>query len=218
LQAEAICDTRNDHFQVLIITPMVPQIAIMGAGPGGCMLARLLHQQSIPCTIFEGEESVDYRSQGGTLDLRTQTGLQAIKEAGLFPEFKKYARYDGESLLLCDKNKRAWLKRSARKSGEKAVITEAPEIDRAALRRILMESVPDGVVRWGMKLKSVDADLSLHFVNGVVERDFDLIVGADGAFSKTRQFLSSERPFYTGIGGYDMQIPDAAKRVPEVYK
>jgi 2-polyprenyl-6-methoxyphenol hydroxylase-like FAD-dependent oxidoreductase len=98
------------------------------------------------------------------------------------------------------------------------VITEAPEIDRAALRRILMESVPDGVVRWGMKLKSVDADLSLHFVNGVVERDFDLIVGADGAFSKTRQFLSSERPFYTGIGGYDMQIPDAAKRVPEVYK
>jgi 2-polyprenyl-6-methoxyphenol hydroxylase-like FAD-dependent oxidoreductase len=182
------------------------------------MLARLLDQHSIPYAIFEGEESVDYRSQGGTLDLRTHTGLQAVKEAGLFSEFQKHARYDGESLLICDKNRRAWVKRSPRESGEKSLLTEAPEIDRAALRRILMESLPDGVVKWGMRLKDVGPDLSLHFDNGAVESGFDLIVGVDGAFSKTRQFLSSERPFYTGLGGYDMSIPDAAKRAPEVYK
>ena len=197
---------------------MAPKIAIIGAGPGGCMLARLLHQHSISSTIFEAEQSVDYRSQGGTLDLRTQTGLQAIKEAGLFSEFQKYARYDGESLLLCDKNKRAWVKRAPRQSGEKPTFGEAPEIDRAELRRILMESVPEGTVRWGSKLKTVGTDMSLHFDNGTVERGFDLIVGADGAFSKTRQFLSSERPFYTGLGGYSMSIPDAATRAPDVYK
>ncbi|KAF2682552.1 hypothetical protein K458DRAFT_60586 [Lentithecium fluviatile CBS 122367] len=81
-----------------------------------------------------------------------------------------------------------------------------------------MESVPDGSVRWGMRLKSVESDMSLHFENGVVERGFDLIVGADGAFSKTRQFLSSEKPFYTGLGGYAMAIPDAAERAPDVNK
>ena len=197
---------------------MVPKIAVVGAGPGGCMLARLLHQHAIPCTIFEGEQSVDYRSQGGTLDLRTHTGLQAMKEAGLFSAFQEHARYDGESLLVCDKNRRAWVKRSSRESGEKQMLVEAPEIDRAVLRQILLESVPDGVVRWDMKLERVDTDLSLHFDNGVVEGGFDLIVGADGAFSKTRQFFSSERPFYTGLGGYQMYIPAAAERAPEVYK
>jgi 2-polyprenyl-6-methoxyphenol hydroxylase-like FAD-dependent oxidoreductase len=78
---------------------MAPCIAIIGAGPGGCILARLLYNNHIPCTIFEGEVSIDYRAQGGTLDLRARTGMAAIKEAGLWKEFQKYARYDGESLL-----------------------------------------------------------------------------------------------------------------------
>ena len=78
------------------------KIAIIGAGPGGCMLARLLHCANINVTIFEAEASVDFRSQGGTLDLRTKTGLAAMKEAGLYEEFLKHARFGGESLVLCD--------------------------------------------------------------------------------------------------------------------
>ncbi|KAF2241231.1 FAD/NAD(P)-binding domain-containing protein [Trematosphaeria pertusa] len=197
---------------------MAPKIAIIGAGPGGCILARLLHQHNIPCTIFEGEKSVNYRSQGGTLDLRARTGLQAVKDAGLWPEFLKHARYDGESMLICDKSRRAWMKRPPSKQGEKNALHQAPEIDRSALRQMLMESLPEGIVRWNYRLKSVEPDMAMVFENGEVQRGYDLIVGADGAFSKARNLLSSEKPFYSGLGGYSLSIPDAENTAPEVYK
>ncbi|KAF1844301.1 FAD/NAD(P)-binding domain-containing protein [Cucurbitaria berberidis CBS 394.84] len=204
---------------------MAPKIAIIGAGPGGCMLARLLHQSNahIPVTIFEAEASVNYRSQGGTLDLRSSTGLAAIKEAGLWDEFQKYARYDGESLLVTDKNLVTWLRRSPRKNASdgKTPLQEAPEIDRKDLRKMLMESLPEGAVRWGFKLSKVEqspAGIELHFANGEVVGGFDLIVGCDGAFSKTRSFLSPEKPFYVGLGGWALGIPDAVHTAPEVYK
>ena len=90
---------------------MAPKIAIIGAGPGGCILARLLLTQCDCRTIiFEAESSINYRSQGGTLDLRADTGLVAIRTAGLWDEFQKYARYDGESLLVTDKHLTTWLR------------------------------------------------------------------------------------------------------------
>lgn len=201
-------------------TVQTPKIAIIGAGPGGCILARLLHVHDISCTIFEGEQSIDYRSQGGTLDLRTNTGLAALKEAGLWDEFQKHARYDGESLLVTDKALTTWFRRSPGKPDQKNKLGEAPEIDRSDLRKMLMESVPQDSVRWGMKLSHVeetDEGHDLHFSNGSVERGFDLIVGCDGAFSKTRNLLTTEKVFYTGIGGWTMQIPNAEETAPDVY-
>ncbi|KAH7128380.1 hypothetical protein B0J11DRAFT_458918 [Dendryphion nanum] len=187
---------------------MVPKIAIIGAGPGGCMLARLLHQSSIPSTIFESESSIDYRSQGGTLDLRASTGLVAMKEAGLYDAFIAHARFDGEYLHVSDKHQNTWMRRQPTKPGKKNAVPEAPEIDRAVLRRILLESLPDGVVKWGFKLDHVGTDRSLHFKNGVVETGFDLVVGADGAWSRVRNLLSEEKPFYSGVGGHMMKIPE----------
>jgi 2-polyprenyl-6-methoxyphenol hydroxylase-like FAD-dependent oxidoreductase len=199
----------------------IPKIAIIGAGPGGCMLARLLHQRSIPCTIFEGEVSVNYRSQGGTLDLRTSTGLAAIKQADLWDEFQKHARYDGESLLVTDKKLTTWLRRKPGRPDENKM-GDAPEIDRSALRQMLMESIPEGAVKWGYKLSKVQetatAGLELHFANGKVERGFDLIVGADGTWSKTRTLLTSDKPHYSGFAGWSMQISNAEHVAPDAYK
>lgn len=183
------------------------------------MLARLLHQHSIPSTIFEGEASIDFRSQGGTLDLRAETGLAAMKEAGLYDAFLEHARFDGESLLITDKKQTTWMRRYPAKQGQKNAVQEAPEIDRAILRRILIESVPGGIVRWGHKLDYVSEDRSLHFKNGAVETGFDLIVGADGAWSRVRNLLSDQKPIYSGIGGHMMRIPsDAKEKAPRAAK
>ncbi|KAH7071722.1 hypothetical protein FB567DRAFT_455289 [Paraphoma chrysanthemicola] len=200
---------------------MAPNIAIIGAGPGGCMLARLLHARNITCTVYEGESSLDVRSQGGTLDLRPKTGLAAIQEAGLWEDFQKHARYDGESLLITDKFLTPWMRRAPGKPDQKMKIGTAPEIDRSDLRKLLLESIPDECIRWGMKLVAVQEThkgRELHFANGNIERGHDLIVGCDGAFSKTRAYLTSEQPFYTGLGGWTMQIPDADVNAPAVYK
>jgi len=73
-------------------------VAIVGAGPAGCTLARLLQLSNVPIkvTIFEREASLDARTQGGTLDLHTDTGIAALKKAKLYDEFLKFARFDGE--------------------------------------------------------------------------------------------------------------------------
>ena len=56
---------------------MALKIAIVGAGPAGCMLARLLQHSdqahNIDVKIYEGESSINYRSQGGTLDLHVKS-------------------------------------------------------------------------------------------------------------------------------------------------
>jgi 2-polyprenyl-6-methoxyphenol hydroxylase-like FAD-dependent oxidoreductase len=185
------------------------------------MLARLLHIHNIPSTIFEGEDSIDYRSQGGTLDLRANTGLASIKQAGLWEEFQRYARYDGESLLVTDKKLTTWIRRSPGKPGQRGKTQQAPEIDRSDLRKMLLESVPKESIRWGMKLARVQETKlghELHFVGGHVECGYDLIVGCDGAFSKTRTLLTSEKPLYTGLAGWTMQIPNAETTAPDTYK
>ena len=84
------------------------RIAIIGLGPGGSMLARLLtwgpEAKQISVTVFEAEPSIDFRLQGGTLDLHPGTGLLAMKESGLWDAFRKHARYDAEAIRVCDKN------------------------------------------------------------------------------------------------------------------
>lgn len=157
-----------------------PRVAIVGAGPAGSTLARLLTRASIPVTIFEGESSMSVREQGGSLDLRTNTGLKALREAGLYEDYEEYARYDGEALSVVDKN----LVSVIRIGGTTEASSRGkPEIDRARLRQILVNSLPEGTIRWNCRLRSVDPhDLSPHFDHGV-ETGFDLLIGADGAWS-----------------------------------
>lgn len=197
-------------------------IAIIGAGPAGCMLARLLTHSQLPIkvTIFESESSLDFRSQGGTLDLHASTGQRALKAAGLFDEFLKYARYDGEALKICDKNLLCYITQGGSSNAESSSFSNRPEIDRPQLRKILFESLPEGTVQWNRKLRSISTDdplPTLNFADGTTATGFDLIVGADGAWSHVRPTLTDERPFFSGIGGYSLIIPQAQRQTPKLF-
>ncbi len=84
------------------------RIAIIGAGPGGLMLARLLQREGKRVVVFERDRHQGERPQGGSLDLHDETGQRAIRSAGLQPEFAAVARpedqgdrlYDTEGTLL----------------------------------------------------------------------------------------------------------------------
>ena len=80
------------------------RIAIIGGGPGGLTLARILQKHGIRVTIYECEPSPNARSQrGGSLDLHHDSGLQALKEADLFEDFLKFARYEDQQMRVLDK-------------------------------------------------------------------------------------------------------------------
>ena len=194
---------------------VTPKIAIIGAGPAGLTLARLLHVASIPSTIFEADNATSHHPQGGTLDLHTDTGLAAIKTAGLWEAFHPHARYDGEAAIFADKH---FTKHFEIAGSSEETSNGRPEIDRTKLREILLESLPKDAIKWGQKLRKVDDDLTLHFIDGSAETGFDLVVGADGAWSKVAALLSDTKPFYTGLGGLTMKVADARNRAPYLEK
>jgi len=80
----------------------VARIAIIGAGPAGLTLARIVYVNNIPCTVFEKEESREIRSQGGTLDLHPKAGQAALKKAKLWKEYQQHVRYEGQDFVLAD--------------------------------------------------------------------------------------------------------------------
>ncbi len=58
-------------------------IAIVGGGPGGLTLARLLQMNGANVTVYERDASRSARVQGATLDLHEESGLKALRKAGI---------------------------------------------------------------------------------------------------------------------------------------
>lgn len=143
------------------------------------------------------------------MDLHEDSGLLAIREAGLFEDFLKHARYDDEDLQILDRFGNIWVNISDTERGR-------PEIDRARLRDILLDSIPAETIRWGCHLRKAEPG-KLYFDHGV-ETGFDLIVGADGGWSKIRSLLCDVKPVYSGISGVEMCISNIDETFPALAK
>ncbi|KAF8908721.1 oxidoreductase [Mucidula mucida] len=190
-----------------------PSIAIVGAGPSGLIFARILHQGGITPTLFELDASPSARGQGGTLDIHEESGQRAIAAAGLTSEFQKIVRPEGDTLRLADKT--GFLHIDEANPGQ-----ERPEVDRAQLRRMLVDSLPAACIRWGSKVASVAPEssgtkFSITSADGSTAGGFDLVVGADGAWSRVRPLLTDVTPFYSGISGIEFHTrhPDMLELV-----
>lgn len=59
------------------------KIAIVGGGPGGLTLARLLQMNGADVSVYERDKDENARPKGATLDLHDESGLRALREAGL---------------------------------------------------------------------------------------------------------------------------------------
>ena|SRR5271170_4209153 len=66
------------------------RIAIVGGGPGGLTLARLLQQSGAQLSVYERDQSRSARVQGSALDLHENSGLAALEAAGLVATFSIY--------------------------------------------------------------------------------------------------------------------------------
>lgn len=191
-----------------------PRIGIIGGGPGGLTVARILHLGGIKATVFEGEALSSARPQGWSLDLHPETGQYALEQAGLMEEFKRIARYEDQETRVYDKGGALLFQDGDGATGDR------PEVDRGHLRRLLLDSLPEGIVRWDHKLSATpvmqgDGSLELVFRNGVRDR-FDLVIGADGAWSRLRPLLSEAQPLYSGVTFFELGMADVDRKHPEI--
>lgn len=176
-------------------------IAIIGGGPGGLMLGLLLQHQGLPFTIYERGHKNIHKDRGGSLDIHDDSGQLALKQAGIFEVFRKYARFDGEDTRIVRKDGKILYDEDAEDEGSR------PEIDRGKLCDIIVEQINPQHIKYGYKyenMKQLDnSHAELTFENGV-KVITDLVIGADGAFSKIRPHLTDVMPEYTGISMIEM--------------
>ncbi|HZX03146.1 NAD(P)/FAD-dependent oxidoreductase [Kribbella sp.] len=175
-------------------------IAIIGAGLGGLTLARILHVNGVEVVVYEADASPAARTQGGMLDIHEDSGQVALRAAGLYDDFLPLVLPGGDAMKVYDKHA---VLRHADDGGN-----GRPEVHRKALRDLLIGSLPDGMIRWGSKVDVVDGKLQLGDA-------VDLIVGADGAWSKVRSLVSDAVPRYAGISFAELDLLDPDVRHPE---
>lgn len=189
-----------------------PTIAIVGAGLSGLVCARILQRGGVPVTVYERDASAKARQQGGSLDIHTKTGQVALREAGLYDEFLTHTHPRGEALRVLDKHATVLIDRPEPEGGN-----GRPEIDRKVLRTMFVDSLEPGTIQWGHKVVSTRRAAGKHeleFADGTMTRA-DLVIGADGAWSKVRAVLTDARPRYVGVTLVEFRLADAATTHPE---
>nr|OQO31267.1 hypothetical protein B0A51_01021 [Rachicladosporium sp. CCFEE 5018] len=170
------------------------QVAIVGAGPAGLLLAIRLLQAEISFLIFEGRTREQLlQQQGRSLDLHPSSGLAALDACGLKSAVFAHARQEGNGVTVTDKRLQSWFSYPGG--------SRNPHVDREDLIQLLVDAVPAANFRWNHKLQGVDTDNSLLFRDGSRSEPFCFVVGADGAWSRVRAALSPRLPEYTGIAG-----------------
>ncbi|MEV7552830.1 NAD(P)/FAD-dependent oxidoreductase [Amycolatopsis sp. NPDC089917] len=194
---------------------MTTPVTIIGAGLGGLTLARVLHVHGIPSTVYEAETSPTSRLQGGMLDIHDYNGQLALEAAGLMDEFRGIVLEGRQALRVLNVDGTVLFERGDDGTGGR------PEAQRGDLRRMLLDSLPEGTVRWGHKVTGArtldDGRHEVTFENGTAVVA-ELLVGADGAWSRIRPLLTDATPGYCGTSIVETYLYDSDTRHADVAK
>ncbi|KAL8386842.1 hypothetical protein RB595_010349 [Gaeumannomyces hyphopodioides] len=197
-----------------------PTIAIVGAGPSGLTLALLLHQRGLHPIVYElrpRPTDAELSQPTGMLDLHEESGLAAIRACGLADRFFPLTGECAECMLVANSNG-DYLHTEEPGKGR-------PEISRNALTSLLLSALPADAVQWGTKvLGATRTTISgggtlLRFTTEAGETtssEFDLVVGADGAWSRIRPLLTDVQPRGVGFRYATLSIRDIAGRHPDL--
>ncbi len=191
------------------------KIAIIGGGPGGLTLARLLQHGHAKVSVYERDKSRSARVQGSALDLHEDSGLAALEAAGLMDAFWLHHRPDLDRLRLTDAHGTVLHDHPRQMSGA----GKRPEIERGPLRDLLLDSLRPGTVEWDCKLESAEMQgeqVALRFAGGKTALA-DIVVGSDGANSRLRELVTPIRPEYVGVSLVESLLPEAEQTIPELW-
>jgi tetracycline 11a-monooxygenase, tetracycline resistance protein len=190
------------------------KVAIIGAGPVGLTMAKLLQQNGIDITVYERDTDPQARIWGGTLDLHKSSGQEAMKKAGLLQTYYDLALPMGVN--FADEKGRILSTRKPTPENQ----FDNPEINRNALRKMLLDSLKSDTVIWDKKLTELEQQ------NGKWVLDFenkpgataDFVIIANGGMSKTRKFVSDSEVEETGTFIIQGDIYQPETDCPEFFR
>jgi len=195
------------------------KIAIVGGGPGGLTLARLLQLNGVDVKVYERDINKDARVQGSPLDLHENSGLAALRKADLLDAFKNNYMDGADKTTILNERAEIFLNDHDEVKNENFGDEHfRPEIDRGVLRKILLESLEAETIVWDSHFLSMEKQGEgwlLHFKNRE-DAYADVVIAADGANSKIRPYITDIKPFYSGITMLEGNVYEAEKTVPNV--
>ena len=169
-------------------------VAIIGGGPVGLTMAKLLQQNGIDVSVYERDNDREARIFGGTLDLHKGSGQEAMKKAGLLQTYYDLALPMGVN--IADKKGNILSTKNVKPENR----FDNPEINRNDLRAILLNSLENDTVIWDRKLVMLEPGKkkwTLTFENKPSETA-DLVILANGGMSKVRKFVTDTEVEETG--------------------
>ena len=197
------------------------QIAIVGGGPGGLTLARLLQLKGVNVKLYERDLNKNSRVIGSPLDMHEESGLAAIRAANLLEAFKKNYRPGADRMVIA--NEHAEIVYSDHDSKPEEDFGNEhfrPEIDRQALRNLFLDVLQTETVVWDSHFISMEKQNDgwlLKFKNGTTAYA-DLVIAADGVNSKIRPYLTDIKAFYSGITMLEGNVKGAKDNAPIIAK
>lgn len=195
------------------------KIAIIGGGPGGLTLARLLQLKGAHVKVYERDVNAAARVQGSPLDMHEGSGWAALRSADLTAAFKQHVRQGADKKIVVNEQAEIFFSDHEAKPGIEPVEPAHPEIDRGELRKLFLESLQPETVVWDSHFISMEKQNEgwlLHFKNGS-SAYADLVVAADGANSRIRSYVTPIKAFYSGITMVEINVDHAAKATPHIY-
>ena len=167
------------------------QIIIIGAGIGGLTLANLLHQAgpAIQVRIFE-RDSVAH-TQGGTLGLKEQGGLEVLRRLGKYEEIRMVGQPVTRFTIITRQGKPLLTLRGH---------PHSLRVPRAGLRDLLLRDIQDAITfdTRGIGYTERQGKPVVRFANGH-EETADVVIACDGVKSAIRHQLIGDRPHYLGL-------------------
>ena len=192
-------------------------VAIIGAGLSGLSLALALHQQSIPCTLYELRDS-DYTVGGGIM--LSPNALEVLDKLGVYSRIKPKG-YNFDTLDF--RNDAGELTDKYWFGDEKQYGYRALRIYRQVLISVLTAMVQElGIpIQYSTKFSSIISEtaeeVTFKFVSGN-KASASLLVGADGIHSSVRKYTHSNiKTAFSGIVAVTCHAPTSKIRLPPNY-
>ena len=198
------CDSDDTKTLLPPVRPDV-SVAIVGGGLGGLALALALQHRSVPCVVYERDSNFDERSQGYGLTM--QQAARAVKALGLtgLPQdegqkfgitSKRHLVHKTDGSVVGQWGLRVWGRPETKTKKEAG--RQNAHIQRQELRRMLLDRLEPGTVKWGYRLEGYTefvgdgdgnrkVDIALRKKdNEMVSNQATVLVGADGIRSAVR--------------------------------